>query len=68
MTWQPASSPHESPEDFLRRCADDWLGSHRSLEDLETWEQHALMAEIEADLLDLHLVPVINIDESREQV
>jgi len=46
------------PEEILRKQADEWLGTERSFEELPVWEQRALLADIEEDLLQLRLVTI----------
>ena len=45
-------------DDILRNIADEILGPHRSLDELDFREKELLMLEIEADMLDLTLIPV----------
>lgn len=60
-------SPGGIPVDILRRCAEEFLGPHRSLHDLEPREQEVLIAEIEADMLGvderLQIVPNSHYEE-----
>lgn len=41
------------PKEILRKHADEFLGPHRSIHDLDPREQEVLIAEIEADILGL---------------
>lgn len=60
-------SPGGIPVEILRRCAEEFLGPHRSLQDLEQREQDVLIAEIEADMLGvderLQIVPNNHYDD-----
>lgn len=40
-------------KDILRKYAEEFLGPHRSIHDLDPREQEVLIAEIEADILGL---------------
>lgn len=55
------------PEEVLRRHADDFLGPNRSFEDLSVHDQDALLADIEADMLDLRLVTIYEANISHER-
>lgn len=52
------TTSQQGPDDLLRQEAEEFLGPERSLDDLEVWEQRALLAEIEGDFLQLPLQTV----------
>jgi len=58
------------PYETLRQAADDFLGPNRSFDDLESWEQRALLGEIEDDMLgpelQLQIVPVTDYDSYKQ--
>lgn len=59
-SYEPASE--QITEDQLRQHADEWLGQDKSFKDLEVWEQRALLADIEADMLQLRLQTIYEVD------
>lgn len=56
------STPEPISTDLLVQHAEEWLGPNKSFKDLELWEQRALLTDIEADLLQLRLQTIYEVD------
>ncbi len=58
MPKDPYSHDEVISQGTIRQEADEWLGPDQKFDELEAWEQEALLSDIETDMLQLRVQTV----------